>query len=51
MSPIGVSWQEANLIPAHPVSQKLVLCIDDNPAIFSYEEALLSSLRIRSSPT
>lgn len=31
----------ANLIPAHPVSQKLILCIDDDPAILSYEKALL----------
>jgi len=29
------------LIPAHPVSQKLILCIDDDPAILSYEKALL----------
>jgi CheY-like chemotaxis protein len=30
-----------NLIPAHPVSQKSILCIDDDPAILSYEKALL----------
>jgi CheY-like chemotaxis protein len=35
--------QEANLIPAHPVSQKLILCIDDEPAVLSYEKALLES--------
>jgi len=29
------------LIPAHPVSQKLILCIDDDPAILFYEKALL----------
>jgi CheY-like chemotaxis protein len=29
------------LIPAHPVSQKRILCIDDDPAILSYEKALL----------
>jgi len=29
------------LIPAHSVSQKLFLCIDDDPAILSYEKALL----------
>jgi CheY-like chemotaxis protein len=33
--------EEANLISAHPVSQKLILCIDDDPAILSYEKALL----------
>jgi CheY-like chemotaxis protein len=30
-----------SLIAVHSVSQKLILCIDDNPAILSYEEALL----------
>jgi CheY-like chemotaxis protein len=34
-------WQEAKLIPTHPVSQKLILCIDDNAAVLSYEKALL----------
>ena len=29
------------MIPTHPVSQKLILCIDDNAAILSYEKALL----------
>jgi len=29
------------LIPAHPVSQKLILCVDDDPAILFYEKALL----------
>jgi len=29
------------LIPDHPFSQKLILCIDDDPAIRSYEKALL----------
>ena len=29
------------MIAAHPVSQKLILCIDDNAAILSYEKALL----------
>jgi hypothetical protein len=27
--------------PRSPVSQKLILCIDDDPAILSYEKALL----------
>ncbi len=31
----------SSLIPAHPVSQKLILCIDDIAAILSYEEAPL----------
>ncbi len=29
------------MIAAHPVSQNLILCIDDDPAILSYEKALL----------
>ena len=29
------------MIPIHPVSQKLILCIDDDEAILSYEKALL----------
>jgi two-component system response regulator ArlR len=29
------------LISSHPASQKVILCIDDNPAILSYEKALL----------
>jgi len=29
------------MIPTHPVSQKLILCIDDNATILSYEKALL----------
>jgi len=29
------------LITADPVPQKLILCIDDDPAILSYEKALL----------
>jgi len=33
------------LIPAHPVSQKLILCIDDDPAILSYKKALLERSR------
>jgi CheY-like chemotaxis protein len=38
---LSVSWQEANLIPSHPVSQKRILCIDDDDAILSYEKVLL----------
>jgi DNA-binding NtrC family response regulator len=30
-----------SLIPAHPVSHRLILCIDDDAAILSYEKALL----------
>jgi CheY-like chemotaxis protein len=30
-----------SLILVHPVSQKLILCIDDDEAILSYEKALL----------
>ena len=29
------------MIPVHPVSQKSILCIDDDEAILSYEKALL----------
>jgi len=29
------------LIPVHPISQKLILCIDDNEAVLSFEKALL----------
>ena len=29
------------MITTHPVPQKLILCIDDDPAILSYEKALL----------
>ena len=38
---MSVGWQEANLIPAHPVSQRLILCINDDPAVLSYEKELL----------
>ena len=31
------------MITANPVSQELILCIDDDPAILSYEKALLES--------
>jgi len=31
------------LITADPVPQKFILCIDDDPAILSYEKALLES--------
>jgi CheY-like chemotaxis protein len=30
-----------SLIPGYPISQKLILCIDDDAAILSYEKALL----------
>jgi CheY-like chemotaxis protein len=30
-----------SLIPTHPVSQKVILCIDDSEAILSYEKVLL----------
>jgi DNA-binding response OmpR family regulator len=30
-----------SLISVHPISQKLILCIDDDAAILSYEKALL----------
>jgi CheY-like chemotaxis protein len=29
------------LIPIHPVSRKLILCVDDDEAILSYEKTLL----------
>ena len=29
------------MIPVYPISQKLILCIDDDAAILSYEKALL----------
>ena len=33
--------QSSSLTPVHPVSRSLVLCIDDNAAILSYEKAFL----------
>jgi CheY-like chemotaxis protein len=30
-----------SLIPGYPISQKLILCIEDDAAILSYEKALL----------
>ncbi|MGC1648056.1 MAG: hypothetical protein WA741_19715 [Candidatus Sulfotelmatobacter sp.] len=29
------------MIPIHPVSRKLILCVDDDEAILSYEKTLL----------
>jgi hypothetical protein len=41
---MGLALAGGELILAHPVLQKLILCIDDDSAILSYEKALRKGL-------